>query len=49
MHPLKSLLHLLTVNISFKCFLMLQMHLDSANGAYCDYGNHTEKVRGLSY
>ncbi|XP_016568329.2 mannosyl-oligosaccharide glucosidase GCS1 [Capsicum annuum] len=22
-----------------------QMHLDAANGAYCDYGNHTEKVQ----
>nr|XP_009779159.1 PREDICTED: mannosyl-oligosaccharide glucosidase GCS1-like isoform X2 [Nicotiana sylvestris] len=25
--------------------LLNKMHLDSANGAYCDYGNHTEKVQ----
>ncbi|KAL3368650.1 hypothetical protein AABB24_009474 [Solanum stoloniferum] len=25
--------------------LLNKMHLDTANGAYCDYGNHTEKVQ----
>ncbi|XP_060214175.1 mannosyl-oligosaccharide glucosidase GCS1-like [Lycium barbarum] len=25
--------------------LLNQMHLDTKNGAYCDYGNHTEKVQ----
>jgi hypothetical protein len=28
------------------CFLSIQMHFDDAYGAYFDFGNHTEKVRG---
>ncbi|KAL3835679.1 hypothetical protein ACJIZ3_010415 [Penstemon smallii] len=35
----------LTVELLSDFELLNQMHLDNANGAYFDYGNHTEKVR----